>query len=260
MTSTQNLNPKSVKEIVDFINQTPCQTDMNLFERLNSDELLNIYINCLIYLGAANDYNDFELNEAEENLFATVVKENKALKVIKVSALINNLLKKFGHNPNFSPVNIFNPNINTTFSTLMKLLDAKKKIEEYQKQYWTMINDYQYTLNSHVNINDLLKESHTKKNDLIKTLEEGNKLTLEIKNNIENYSKQIDELNPLINANKENLVKLKEDFIKKNNQKEILNKKIEENESILEKLKERIVPNPETFNKITTNRHNYRKN
>ena len=250
MTSTQNLNPKSVKEIVDFINQTPCQTDMNLFERLNSDELLNIYINCLIYLGAANDYNDFELNEAEENLFATVVKENKALKVIKVSALINNLLKKFGHNPNFSPVNIFNPNINTTFSTLMKLLDAKKKIEEYQKQYWTMINDYQYTLNSHVNINDLLKESHTKKNDLIKTLEEGNKLTLEIKNNIENYSKQIDELNPLINANKENLVKLKEDFIKKNNQKEILNKKIEENESILEKLKERIVPNPETFNKI----------
>ena len=250
MTSTQNLNPKSVKEIVDFINQTPCQTDMNLFERLNSDELLNIYINCLIYLGAANDYNDFELNEAEENLFATVVKENKALKVIKVSALINNLLKKFGHNPNFSPVNIFNPNINTTFSTLMKLLDAKKKIEEYQKQYWTMINDYQYTLNSHVNINDLLKESHTKKNDLIKTLEEGNKLTLEITNNIENYSKQIDELNPLINANKENLVKLKEDFFKKNNQKEILNKKIEENESILEKLKERIVPNPETFNKI----------
>ena len=250
MTSTQNLNPKSVKEIVDFINQTPCQTDMNLFERLNSDELLNIYINCLIYLGAANDYNDFELNEAEENLFATVVKENKALKVIKVSALINNLLKKFGHNPNFSPVNIFNPNINTTFSTLMKLLDAKKKIEEYQKQYWTMINDYQYTLNSHVNINDLLKESHTKKNDLIKTLEEGNKLTLEIKNNIENYSKQIDELNPLINVNKENLVRLKEDFIKKNNQKEILNKKIEENESILEKLKERIVPNPETFNKI----------
>jgi chromosome segregation ATPase len=69
---------------------------------------------------------------------------------------------------------------------------------------------------------------------------------LEIKNNIENYSKQIDELNPLINANKENLVKLKEDFIKKNNQKEILNKKIEENESILEKLKERIVPNPQS--------------
>ena len=250
MTTTQNLNPKSVKEIVDFINQTPCQTDMNLFERLNSDELLNIYINCLIYLGAANDYNDFELNEAEENLFATVVKENKALKVIKVSSLINNLFKKFGHVPNFSPVNIFNPNINNTFSTLMKLLEAKKKIEEYQKQYWAMINDYQYTLNSHVNINDLLKESQIKKNDLIKTLEEGNKLTLEIKNNIENYSKQINELNPLINANKENLVKLKEDFIKKNNQVEILNKKIEEDESILEKLKERIVPNPENFNKL----------
>ena len=119
---SQNLNPKSVKEIVDFINQTSCQTDMNLFERLNSDELLNIYINCLIFLGAANDYNDFELNENEENLFATVVKENKALKVIKVSALINNLFKKFGHVPNFSPVNIFSPNVNSTFSTLMRLL------------------------------------------------------------------------------------------------------------------------------------------
>ena len=58
-----------------------------------------------------------------------------------------------------------------------------------------------------------------KKNDLIKTLEEGNKLTAEIKNNIEKYSKQIEELNPLMNANKENLVKLKEEFIKKNNQK-----------------------------------------
>ena len=248
--TTQNLNPKSVKEIVDFINQTPCQTDMKLFDRLNSDELLNIYINCLIYLGAANDYTDFELNEAEENLFATVVKENKALKVIKISALINNLFKKFGHVPNFSPVHIFSPNIQSTFSTLMRLLDAKKKIEEYQKQYLTMIHDYQYTLNSHANIKNLLEEGHKKKNDLIKTLEEGNKLISEIKNNIENYSKQIDELNPLINTNKENLVKIKEDFIKKSNQVETLNKKIEENESILEKLKERIVPNPETFNKI----------
>ena len=230
--TTQNLNPKSVKEIVDFINQTPCQTDMNLFERLNSDELLNIYINCLIYLGAANDYNDFELNEIEENLFATVVKENKALKVIKVSALINNLFKKFGHVPNFSPVNIFNPNVNSTF------------------QYWTMIHDYQYTLNSHTNIKNLVEEGHKKKNDLIKTLEEGNKLTLEIKNNIEKYSKQIEELNPLINNNKETLVKLKEDFIKKSNQLEQINKKREENESILEKLKQRVVPNPESFNKI----------
>ena len=246
--TTQNLNPKSVKEIVDFINQTSCQTDMNLFERLNSDELLNIYINCLIFLGAANDYNDFELNENEENLFATVVKENKALKVIKVSALINNLFKKFGHVPNFSPVNIFNPNVNSTFSTLMRLLDAKKKIEEYQKQYWTMIHDYQYTLNSHANIKNLVEEGHKKKNDLIKTLEEGNKLTAEIKNNIEKYSKQIEELNPLMNANKENLVKLKEEF--KNNQVEQINKKMEENQSILEKLKERVVPNPESFKKI----------
>ena len=45
-------------------------------------------------------------------------------------------------------------------------------------------------------------------------------------------------------------MKLKEDFIKKSNQLEQINKKREENESILEKLKQRVVPNPETFNKI----------
>jgi hypothetical protein len=76
------------------------------------------------------------------------------------------------------------------------------------------------------------------------------KINFEIKNNIEKYSKQIEELNPLLNANKENLVKLKEEFIKKNNQVEQINKKMEENQSILEKLKERVVPNPESFNKI----------
>ena len=39
-----DVNSRTLQEIVDFINLTPFQTDINLFERLNSDELLNIYI------------------------------------------------------------------------------------------------------------------------------------------------------------------------------------------------------------------------
>ena len=41
--------------------------------------------------------------------------------------------------------------------------DLKKySVEEYQKQYWTMIHDYQYTLNSHTNIKNLVEEGHKK--------------------------------------------------------------------------------------------------
>ena len=122
-----NINNQTLEEIVDFINLTPFQTDINIFERLNSDELLNIYINCLIYLGAANGYEDFELNEEEESLFATIVRENRGLKIIKVTALINHLFQKFGHIPNFSPVYIFSPSLDITQSTFMRLLDTKKK-------------------------------------------------------------------------------------------------------------------------------------
>ena len=99
-----------------------------------------------------------------------------------------------------------------------------------------MIHDYQYTLNSHENIKNLLDEGHKKKNDLIKTLEEGNKLTSEINNNIKNYTQQIETLNPLISQNKEILVSIKEDYIKTNTQFEQLNKKNEEIESYLEKI------------------------
>ena len=245
-----DINNQTLQEIVDFINLTPFQTDINLFERLNSDELLNIYMNSLIYLGAANGYEDFELNEEEESLFATVVRENRGLKIIKITALINHLFQRFGHIPNFSPVYIFSPSVSITQSTLMKLLDTKKKIEEYKEQYKLISKDYNYTIKSHQDLDKLVKDSQDKKNILIKTLDEGNKLSNELKNNIEKYAKQIDELNPLINNNKENLVKLNEEINKKNHQTEQLSKKIEENSSILEKLKERVVPNPENINQF----------
>ena len=92
-----NISNQTLKEIVDFINETGCSIDQKVFERLNSDELLNIYVNCLIYLKFANSYKDFELNSEEENLFATVVKDNRTLKIIKVTALINHVFKKFGY-------------------------------------------------------------------------------------------------------------------------------------------------------------------
>ena len=40
---------------------------------------------------------------------------------------------------------------------------------------------------------------------LIKTLDEGNKISNELNSNIEKYIKQIDELNPLIKNNEENI-------------------------------------------------------
>ena len=245
-----NINNQTLEEIVDFINLTPFQTDINIFERLNSDELLNIYINCLIYLGAANGYEDFELNEEEESLFATIVRENRGLKIIKVTALINHLFQKFGHIPNFSPVYIFSPSLDITQSTFMRLLDTKKKIEEYREQYKLISKDYNYTVKSHQDLDVIVKNSQDKKNILIKTLDEGNKISSELRNNIEKYSKQIDELNPLINNNKEKLIQLNEEVNKKNNQTQQLSKKIEENSSILTKLKERVAPDPENINKI----------
>ncbi len=245
-----NINTQTLQEIVDFINLTPFQTDINLFERLNSEELLNIYMNCLIFLGAANGYEDFELNEEEESHFATVVRENRGLKIIKITALINHLFQRFGHIPNFSPVYIFCPTLSITQSTLMKLLDTKKKIEEYREQYKLISKDYNYTIKSHQDLDILVKNSQDKKNMLIKTLDEGNKISNELNNNIEQYSKQIDELNPLMNNNKENLIKINEEINRKNIQTEQLSKKIEENKSILTKLKERVVPNPESINKI----------
>ena len=244
-----SIDSQTLKEIVDFINLTPFKTDIFLLERLNSDELLNIYMNCLTYLGAANDYEDFELNQEEENIFATVVRDNKTLKVIKVTALINHLFQKFGHIPNFSPVYIFSPTLNITQSTLIRLLEIKKKIEEYKNAYNNIIHDYEYTIQSHDNLIKLVKQQQEKKNELIKTLEEGNTISNDLKNNIIKYSKQIDEINPLINNNNENIIKLKEEINNKNIQAQQLNKQIKENDSILEELKGGVLPNPENINK-----------
>ena len=64
-------------------------------------------MNCPIFLGAAHGYADFELNEEEESIFATVVRENRGLTIIKIAALINHLLQRFGHIPNFIPTHFF---------------------------------------------------------------------------------------------------------------------------------------------------------
>ena len=46
-----------------------------------------------------------------------------------------------------------------------KKTNKLKKInqKQIQKQYWTMIHDYQYTLNSHANIKNLVEEGRKKK-------------------------------------------------------------------------------------------------
>jgi hypothetical protein len=245
-----SIDNQSIKEIVDFINLTPFKTDMNLFVRLDSEEILNIYINCLVYLGAAKSYKDFELNEKEENLFAAVVGENISLKIIKVAALINHHFKNFGHLPNFSPVYLLCPTLSITQSTLMRLLDTYKKLEEYKNKYFSMKNDYEYTVKSHENMIGILKQVKEKNNFFIKTLEEGNKISNDMKNNIEKYSKEINELSPLIDKNKENIIKLKDLFNKKSIEAQKISKKVEDNNTSLNKLKERIVPDPESFNKI----------
>ena len=68
--------------------------------------------------------------------------------------------------------------------------------------------------------------------------------------NIEKYSKKVEELNPLINANNESIQKLNEEIIKKSNQSEQLSKQLNENGSALSRLQERILPNIENFWKV----------
>ena len=254
------ISPSTLKEIVDFINETQFKTDINLFERLNSEELLNIYIYCLIYLGFANSYDEFELNEEEENLFATVVRENKTLKIIKVTALMNHLFQKFGFVPDFSPIYIFSPSLDETQSTLLKLLEVKKKITEYRNKYKELSKDYINIIEIYNGLPTMINKEKNKNNDLKKALEEGNKLTNEIKTNIDNYSKLINELNPLLQNNKENSIKLNEELNKKNDHYEQISKNLEENNAVLSKLKEGVVPDPQQFNTIIEENQNKLKN
>lgn len=248
-----NINNQSIKEIIDFINETGFNIDQKVFERLNSDELLNIYINCLIYLKFANNYNDFELNADEENLFATVVKDNRTLKIIKVTSLINNLFQKFGYLPDFSPVYIFSPTEDIIQSTFLKLMDINKRIKEFISKFNSFYEGYQYTVKSRKNLIEILNETKNKNNILRNTYEEGNKLVNEVKNNIENYTKKINEITPLININKENINQLNKEFEEKIKTKNNLSKQIEENSAILNKLKESVVPDPDNFNTIIEN-------
>lgn len=248
-----NISNQTLKEIVDFINETGCSIDQKVFERLNSDELLNIYVNCLIYLKFANSYKDFELNPEEENLFATVVKDNRTLKIIKVTALINHVFKKFGYIPDFSPVYILNPTDINIQSTFLRLMDTNKKMKEFITKFNGFYESYQYTVKSRKNLIDILNEAKNKNRDLTIAHEEGNKLVNEVKNTIENYSKKINEISPLINNNKETINQLNSEYEKKLNKKNNLSKKIEENTAILNKLKESVVPDPEQFNNIIEN-------
>ena len=248
-----NISNQTLKEILDFINETGCNIDQKVFERLNSDELLNIYVNCLIYLKFANSYKDFELNPEEENLFATVVKDNRTLKIIKVTALINHVFKKFGYIPDFSPVYILNPTDINIQSTFLRLMDTNKKMKEFITKFNGFYESYQYTVKSRKNLIDILNEAKNKNRDLTIAHEEGNKLVNEVKNTIENYSKKINEISPLINNNKETLNQLNSEYEEKLNKKNNLSKKIEENTAILNKLKESVVPDPEQFNNIIEN-------
>ena len=245
-----NISNQSIKEIVAFINETGFKTDDNLFERLNSDELLNIYINCLTYLKFVNSHSDFELNSQEENLFATVVKDNRGLKVMKVTGLINYVFQKFGYIPDFSPVHIFSPNFNTTQSTLMKFLDINKKIKDYIAKFKDIINNYNNAFSFHEKIILLIEDSANKNNNYKKKLDDRNRLINETNINIEKYSKQIEKISPSINTNKENLKKINEEYNKNNNRKENLSKEIEEKILYLEKIKEKVVSEPEKFIKI----------
>lgn len=245
-----SLSAQTLKEIVDFINETQFKTDINLFERLNSEELLNIYIYSLIYLGFADNFDEFELNEEEESLFATVVRENKTLKIIKVTAFMNHLFQKFGYVPNFSPIYILSPTLDETQTNLLKLLEIKKKISEYNNKYKEITKDYLNIIGICNGLPEMINKEKQKNNELYKILEEGNKITNEIKNNIDNYSKQINELNPLLQNNKENIAKLNDELNNKNIQLEQISKEIEENSLTLSKLKEGVVPDPQKFNQI----------
>lgn len=132
----------------------------------------------------------------------------------------------------------------------MRLLDTYRKLEEYKNKYYSMKNDYEYTVNSHKNMVGILQQEKEKNDVLITTLEEGNKISNDMKTNIEKYSKGINEINPLLNKNKENIIQLNDEFNKKNIEAQKISKKVEENNSILSKLKERIVPDPESFNQV----------
>ena len=243
----------TLKEIIEFLKTLNIQIDANSFQRLTSDDKLNIYISILISLGVTES---LELDEEEKNLFVTYVQKNKGPKIIKVTALINDLFSKFGYSPNFSPLYIYSPNFDKTQQTLMQLIEIKNKIEEYKKNYTTMTQDYEYVLSSRVQFTQKANDLKYTNIELTKALEQGLKLSNELSNDINNYKQKIQEINPKIDDIKEKIAVTNNDVINKNNDFQKNLNQIQENKIILEKLKERVVPDPEEVNKIIEKNEN----
>lgn len=245
----------SIKEIVNFINLTPYKTDLNLFERLNSQEFLNVFINCLIYIGKATSYEDFEINDEEEALFACIIRENKALKIMKVTCLLNKLFFHNGYTPSFSPNYIFSPILNIIQSTLSRLLDINNRTEEIKKRYSIMSHDYKDLVES---VLQMIKrnEDDTKQGDLLKrAVEEGNQIISELSNDQEDLDNKIKEIDPEYEKYK----KFTQELIDKINNKEIdLNKiqeKFNENLNALNQLQEHLISEPDILLKKIESNH-----
>ena len=245
-----NSNTQSLQEIVNFLSEIGYNMTIDIFQKLNGDGLLNTYMNCFIYLKFVNNNKDFELNSEEENLFATVVRDNRALKILKVTALINHVFKKFGINPTFSPIDIFSPNEKVTISTFLNIIEINKMIKEYIAIYRHLTEGYLLKISEKQALIQKLEEIKNKNNDLNKALEESSILYNEIIISIEKYIKQIEELSPLAEKNKEEINKFISEFEEKIIHKVKAEKQIEEKTEILQKLKENVVLYPEKINKM----------
>ena len=243
----------TLKEIIEFLKTLNIQIDVNSFQRLTSDDRLNIYIAILISLGVTES---LDLDDEEKNLFVAYVQKNKGPKIIKVTALINDLFSKFGYSANFSPLYIYSQNFDKNQQTLIQLIEIKNKIEEYKKNYTTMTQDYEYVVSSRLQFTQKVNDLKYTNLELKKTLDQGLKLNNELNIDINTYKQKIQEINPKINDIKEKIAVINDEVINKNNDYQKNLNQIQENKIILDKLKERVVPDPEEVNKIIEKNEN----
>ena len=243
----------TLKEIIQFLKTLNIQIDANSFQRLTCDDKLNIYISILISLGVTES---LDLDDEEKSLFVAYVQKNKSSKIIKVTAIINNLFDKFGYSPNFSPIYIYSPNYDKTQQTLMQLIEIKNKIEEYKKNYTAMTQDYEYVLQSRVQFTQKANDLKYAIVELSNALDQGRKLSVELNNDINNYNQKIQEVNPTISDFKEKISVINDEIIHKNNDFQKNSNQIQENKIILDKLKERVIPDPEEINKFIEKNEN----
>lgn len=244
-----NSNNQSLQEIVNFLCEIGYNITIDIFQKLDSDEILNIYMHCFIYLKLVNNNKDFELNANEENFFAEVVGDNRALKIIKVVALVNHIFKNFGINPTFSPIDIFNPTEKVTISTFLNIIEINKKINNYIAMYRNLAKKYFSKISEKKALIPRIDLEKNKNIDLNKAFEERSIIGNEIITSIEKYMKEIEELSPLVQKNKEEINKFISELEGKIIEKRNNEKKIEEKFSILKKLKESVAPYPEEINK-----------